>query len=81
MKSFQFKLPVAPAEPFRVDQIRAYQVLLSSLGFGVPATGTWGPETNAALRAYQAASRLPVTGVIDAATRHFLLRPVAPPLK
>ena len=77
----QFHLPVAPDQPFRVDQIRAYQVLLSSLGFGVPATGSWGPESDSALRAYQTASRLPVTGLIDAATRSLLLRPIPPPLK
>ncbi len=81
MNSLQFKLPTAPAEGFRVDQIRAYQVLLTSLGFGVPATGNWGPESDAALRAYQTASHLPVTGLIDAATRALMLRPVAPPLK
>jgi hypothetical protein len=81
MNSLQFKLPTAPAEGFRVDQVRAYQVLLTSLGFGVPATGNWGPESDAALRAYQTAARLPVTGLIDAATRALMLRPVAPPLK
>jgi hypothetical protein len=79
--SLQFKLPTAPAETFRVDQIRAYQVLLSSLGFAVPATGTWGPDTDSALRAFQTAAHLPVTGVVDSATRQLLLRPVAPPLK
>ena len=65
----------------RGDQVRAYQTLLASLGFGVPATGTWGDMTYAAVRAFQAASHLPVTGVIDAQTREFLLRPAAPPLK
>lgn len=76
-----FKLPAAPAEPFRVDQIRAYQVLLSGLGFVVPATGTWGPASDAAVRAYQNAAHLAVTGVVDIATRLMLLRPIAPPLK
>ncbi|HUR78703.1 MAG TPA: peptidoglycan-binding domain-containing protein [Acidimicrobiales bacterium] len=76
-----FQLPVDHPSSFRPDQVRAFQALLSSLGFGVPATGTWGEETYAAVRAFQARSRLPVTGVIDAATRALLLHPVGPPLK
>jgi hypothetical protein len=75
-----FQIPVAP-DAFRADQVRAFQTLLSSLGFGVPATGVWGPETDAAVRAFQSAARLPVNGQIDAVTREMLLRPVAPPLK
>lgn len=76
-----FQLPAGPLETWRPDQILAYQVLLTSLGFGVPATGTWTPETAAAVAAYQAASRLPATGVVDIATRAFMLTPIAPPLK
>jgi hypothetical protein len=76
-----YQLPAAGPEGMRADQVRAYQTLLSSLGFGVPATGVWGPLTDAAIRAYQTAARLPVNGVIDAATRAMLLRPAAPPLK
>jgi peptidoglycan hydrolase-like protein with peptidoglycan-binding domain len=55
--------------------------LLTSLGFGVPTTGNWGDETYAAVRAFQAAAHLPVTGVVDEFTREMLLRPAAPPLK
>ncbi len=76
-----FLLPEGAREGFRGDQIRAYQVLLSSLGFGVPATGTWGPQTDAAIRAFQAAARLAVTGLIDAPTKALLMLPVAPPVK
>ncbi|HVT78705.1 MAG TPA: peptidoglycan-binding domain-containing protein [Acidimicrobiales bacterium] len=76
-----FQVPVGDNTTYRSDQIRAYQTLLSSLGFGVPATGVWGPQTDAAVRAFQAASRLPVTGQIDDITRAFLLRPLSPPLK
>jgi putative peptidoglycan binding protein len=76
-----YQLPAGHPSVFRGDQVRAYQALLSSLGFGVPATGTWGDQTYAAVRAFQTASRLPVTGVIDAFTREMLLRPAAPPLK
>jgi hypothetical protein len=75
-----YQLPVAPGQ-FRADQIRAYQTLLSSLGFAAPADGVWGPQMNAAISAFQAASHLPVTGQIDAITREMLLRPLAPPLK
>ncbi len=75
-----FNLPIVPNDAFRGDQIRAYQVLLSSLGFGVPWTGAWGPESVAAVSAFQTASRIPVTGVIDAVTRQMLLQPVGPPL-
>ena len=46
-----------------------------------PRRATGATDTYAAVRAFQAASRLPVTGVIDAVTRALLLHPVAPPLK
>jgi peptidoglycan hydrolase-like protein with peptidoglycan-binding domain len=76
-----YQLPAGGPEAMRGDQIRAYQTLLSSLGFGVPATGSWGPEMDSAVRAFQAAARLPVNGQIDAVTREMLLRPVSPPVK
>ncbi len=76
-----FQLPAGDLTGFRSDQIRAYQVLLNSLGFGVPATGAWGPESDASLRAFQKAARLPITGVIDEPTRALLFHPVPPPLK
>ncbi len=76
-----FQLPAGDLATFRGDQIRAYQVLLTSLGFRVPATGAWGPESDASVRAFQAAARLPITGVIDPRTRALLLHPVPPPLK
>ena len=79
--STMFSLPTAGTEPFRRDQIRAYQMLLSTLGFNVLADGVWGPNSEAIVKAYQRAANLPVTGVIDAATRAMLLRPVPPPLK
>ncbi|MEY2471378.1 MAG: hypothetical protein QOK28_707 [Actinomycetota bacterium] len=76
-----YQLPAGAPDQIRVDQVRAYQTLLSSLGFGVPATGFWGPQTDAAIRSFQAAAHLPVTGQIDVFTREMLLRPAAPPLK
>ena len=75
-----FRVPVAP-EPATSGQVRAYQVLLNSLGFAVGVDGVWGPSTAAAVSAYQRAARLPVTGAIDAATRTLLLTPFAPPIK
>jgi hypothetical protein len=75
-----FQLPVAPA-PLSPPQVRAYQVLLTSLGFPVAADGVWGPATVEAVSNYQRAARLPVTGVIDAATFGVLFTPFAPPIQ
>lgn len=75
-----FTLPAAPTTPNQW-QIRAYQTLLSTLGFGTPITGVWDEATTAAVRAYQTAARLPVTGTIDAATRGILLSPFGPPIQ
>jgi hypothetical protein len=76
-----FQIPVGQQGGFRTDQVRAFQVLLNSLGFATPVTGAWGPETDVALRAFQSASHLPLTGIVDVMTREMLLRPIAPPLK
>jgi peptidoglycan hydrolase-like protein with peptidoglycan-binding domain len=75
-----FRVPAAP-ETYTSGQVRAYQVLLSSLGFAVGMDGVWGPPTAAAVSAYQRAARLPVTGTVDAATRALMLTPFAPPIK
>ncbi|MEY2569445.1 MAG: hypothetical protein QOE35_3974 [Actinomycetota bacterium] len=76
----QFRLPAAPDVP-NAGQVRAYQSLLTSLGFPVAIDGAWGPATAAAVAAYQQAARLPSTGAIDAVTRDFLLRPFTPPVQ
>ena len=78
----EFRLEVGgpAAEGLTVGMVRAYQAVLTGLGFPVPADGRWGPPTIEAVRAYQAAARLPVTGRIDAVTRAFLLAPVAAPV-
>jgi hypothetical protein len=76
----EFRLPAAP-DGQTPAQLRAYQVLLTSLGFPVGSDGVWGPATAAAVSAYQRAARLPVTGAIDAATKTLLLTPFAPPVK
>jgi hypothetical protein len=75
----QFRLPVAPTPP-TVGQVRAYQVLLNSLGFPVPVDGVWGPATAAAIAAYQTAARLPASGAVDQATLTAFLTPFAPPI-
>lgn len=77
----EFRLPVGDPAGFTAGQVRAYQTLLTSLGFPVALDGAWGPGTDAAVRSYQEAARLPVTGVIDQATQDILLTPFAPPLK
>jgi hypothetical protein len=73
-----FTLPLSPAlSPW---QVRAYQTLVATLGFPMPITGVWDEPTINAVKAYQAAARLPQTGVVDEATRTILLSPFAPPL-
>jgi hypothetical protein len=61
-------------------QLRAYQSLLTSLGFPTPVDGVGGQALIDAISAYQRAAHLPVTGVIDDATRKFLLKPFLSPL-
>jgi hypothetical protein len=61
--------------------IRSYQVELTALGFPVAADGAWSPAMSDAVKAYQAAAHLPVTGAIDEATRSLLLTPVAAPIQ
>ena len=77
----EFRLPVGDPARFTPGQVKAYQTLLSSLGFPAPIDGTWGPETAAAVTAYQNAARLPATGAIDEATLGLLLTPFAPPIQ
>ena len=76
----EFRLPAA-SDGWTPHQVRAYQVLLNSLGFPVAVDGAWGPSTAAAVASYQRAARLPVTSTIDAATRDLLLTPFTPPVK
>ncbi|MBA3652786.1 MAG: peptidoglycan-binding protein [Actinobacteria bacterium] len=76
----QFTLPAAPAGVFTPPQVRAYQSLLTSLGFPTAVDGVWGKSMIDAVSAYQRAGRLPVTGVIDTATKGLLLKPFKTPL-
>ncbi|WP_420396661.1 peptidoglycan-binding protein [Nioella sp.] len=60
--------------PLNLGQRVATERALSNLGFDPgPADGTFTAQTYAALRAYQQARGLPVTGVVDAVTAAALL--------
>ena len=78
----EFMPPAGAGSAMKAGQVRAYQALLWSLGFAGPAgiNGLWDPATVKAVSDYQRAARLPVTGVIDAATREALLTPFPPPI-
>lgn len=76
----EFRLAAQPPASLNPSLIKAYQVLLTSLGFGMPATGAWDPATDLAVRAYQREARLPETGIVDAVTLNALLTPFKPPL-
>lgn len=77
---FRLDLGGPAAEGLTSGMVRSYQTALNSLGYPVAADGVWGQATVDALKAYQAAAKLPVTGRIDAPTRAFLLAPVAAPV-
>lgn len=70
----QFTVP-ARVEHLRPPQIRALQVLLSSLGYPAPATGAWDGITAQALRTFQNDRGLVPTGSLDRQTRAALLQP------
>jgi peptidoglycan hydrolase-like protein with peptidoglycan-binding domain len=78
--SAEFMPPVGPGTSMNAGQVRAYQVLLTSLGFKAALTGVWDVATASVVADYQRAARLPVTGMIDAATRDTMLTPFPPPL-
>jgi hypothetical protein len=71
----QFTLPAGPIATLDADQVRTVQTLLNGLGFATTATGTWDAPTASALMRFQAAMGLPVTGLLDDATRASLLGP------
>ncbi|MBW3556375.1 MAG: peptidoglycan-binding protein [Actinobacteria bacterium] len=79
----EFRLvPGGPSgEGLTPGMVRAYQLNLTSLGFPVAADGVWGPATVEAVLNYQRAARLAPSGHVDAATRDFLLAPVAAPIQ
>jgi peptidoglycan hydrolase-like protein with peptidoglycan-binding domain len=76
----QFSLPTFPA-PMTTGQVRTWQTLLASLGFPIWPTGVWDQQSVAAVSDYQRTARLPVTGVVDDATKAVILTPFPPPIQ
>jgi peptidoglycan hydrolase-like protein with peptidoglycan-binding domain len=70
----RFEASRAPVDVSNREVLRQAQRQLKALGFDPGTTdGTFGPQTEAALRAYQQAYRLPQTGRLDEATLRSLL--------
>jgi cytochrome c peroxidase/peptidoglycan hydrolase-like protein with peptidoglycan-binding domain len=70
----QGQSPTPPDPQLSPDQIKRVQEHLYAAGLDPgPRDGVWGPQTEAALRAYQQRHGLPVSGVLDAATRTVIL--------
>lgn len=58
-----------PAYDKRASIVRSAQQTLNDKGYDAgPADGRWGPKTEDALRKFQAASGMQVTGQLDSAT-------------
>jgi peptidoglycan hydrolase-like protein with peptidoglycan-binding domain len=70
----RFEASPAPLDPPNREVRRQAQRQLKALGFDPGSTdGMFGPQTEAALRAYQHAYRLPETGRLDEVTLRSLL--------
>jgi peptidoglycan hydrolase-like protein with peptidoglycan-binding domain len=70
----RFEASRTSVEPPNREVLQQAQRQLKALGFDPGSTdGTFGPQTEAALRAYQQAYRLPQTGRLDEATLRSLL--------
>jgi len=70
----RFETARAPADLSNREVLRDAQRQLKALGFDPGSTdGTLGPQTEAALRAYQHSYRLPETGKLDEVTLNSLL--------
>jgi hypothetical protein len=67
-------LGASAGQPPTPADIQQAQARLQAMGLDPgPLDGTWGPQTEAALRAYQQQRGLPVSGQLDDATRQVLL--------
>jgi N-acetylmuramoyl-L-alanine amidase len=70
----RFEASRAPADVSNPEVLRQAQRQLKALGFDPGSLdGTFGPQSEAALRAYQQAYRLPTTGKLDEVTLRSLL--------
>lgn len=58
--------------PVRGEAVRSLQRALVREGVSVPVTGTFGPQTEAAVRAFQKKEGLAVDGIVGPATRRAL---------
>ena len=76
----EFRWEAKPPSELRPDQVRSLQAQLTSLGYPVPASGTWDGLTTDALHAYQERAGLPRSGVLDASTLAVLIEPFNPPV-
>lgn len=63
----------------RGDDVKALQVLLIAAGADIVADGSYGPATEAAVRAFQTTSGLDVDGIAGPATRTALKAPTPTP--
>ncbi len=63
-------LPVAPASPYPVYVVgqKNAQIAVAQKALAVTADGAFGPQTQAALVAWQKRAHVPITGVLDKAT-------------
>jgi peptidoglycan hydrolase-like protein with peptidoglycan-binding domain len=76
-------LPVAPTSPYPVYVIgqKNAQIAVAQKALAVAADGAFGPQTQAALVAWQKRAGVPITGVLDKATWAKLVpTPPAPPV-
>jgi peptidoglycan hydrolase-like protein with peptidoglycan-binding domain len=62
----------ADAAPYSNRTIAEAQWALDVAGAHIDVNGDWGPSTETALRGYQQALGLPVTGRLDRVTRSWL---------
>jgi hypothetical protein len=75
----EFRLAAGTPDQLPRGMVVAYQSALGQYGFDVQVTGVWDEATTAAVRAYQQAVGLSVSGIVDEATVDAFLRPFRPP--
>lgn len=73
IKTVSVALPVLSYGAKGNDSVKSLQILLKGLGYSVSPTGNFGEGTRTAVKNYQKAKKIPVTGVADAATWEALI--------